>query len=223
MKTKLILLAGLATGFALQLCPPALANTITATGSASPGLIIPDNNLSGVASTINLNSLAAQSIDFIQSVTVTLDIVGYPNSGEAYNGDYYAYLQNGSGLVVLLNQIDTPPTFGSPGSGMNITLTDSASVGIQNAPYTAGGLLTGTYQPDESLNNIFGGYKSPVGAWTLFVADESAGDVGKLADWSLTVVGLPDNGGTLLQLAMGVGLLGVYSMRGRFFRFLLQT
>jgi subtilisin-like proprotein convertase family protein len=213
MKTKLILLAGLATGLALQLCPSALANTITVSGSASVGVIIPDNNLSGVASTIILNSAGAQNMTTIESVTVTLDIVGAPT---AYNGDFYAYLANSSGLVVLFNNIDTPPAYGSPGNGINVTLSDSASVNIGVAPYAAGQTLTGTYLAQGgSLESTFGGYKSPVGAWTLFVADTSSGGVGELAGWSLTVVGVPDNGGTLLLSGMGVGLLGLCALRSR--------
>src|ERR1700728_68340 len=111
MNTKLLLFAGLATGLALQLCPAAMANTVTV--GATPGVVIPDNNLNGVASTVAMSTLSSD----ISDVSVTLDIAGAPT---AYNGDYYAYLQFGSGLMVLLNNIENPPlAFGASGNGMN--------------------------------------------------------------------------------------------------------
>src|SRR5271155_1498131 len=99
MNTKFILLAGLATGLALQLCPTVKADTIwTATGSSGTlNEIIPDGNLSGLASSISLgSSYAAQQIGLIQSVTVTVDVTGAPN---AWDGDYYAYLEYNGVLV----------------------------------------------------------------------------------------------------------------------------
>ena len=56
MNTKLFLFAGLTSGLVLQLCSPVMANPITITGSASPGLAIPDNDLNGLASTITLSA-----------------------------------------------------------------------------------------------------------------------------------------------------------------------
>src|SRR5580658_10730788 len=118
MNTKLLLVAGLAAGLTLALGSPGLANPITVSGSASPGTIIPDDNFSGLASTINLSAPLSE----ITSVSLTLDIVGAP---AAYNGDCYAYLQFNTGLIVLLNSIDASIIpYGSPGNGMNVAFTD---------------------------------------------------------------------------------------------------
>ena len=76
MKTRLVLCATFTTGLALHLCPQALALSITA--SSSPGVVIPDNDLTGVTDTINLST----AITSISDVTVTLDISG------GYNSDY---------------------------------------------------------------------------------------------------------------------------------------
>ena len=80
----------------------------------------------------------------IDNVTVTLDITGDPT---AYNGDYYAYLQFGSGLEVLLSNIDGG-TGNNPGDGMDVVFSDSAATSIQSATQTPPtSLLTGTYMP----------------------------------------------------------------------------
>jgi hypothetical protein len=207
MNTKLILLAGLATGLALQICPPAMAQTFN---SGAINTVIPDGSSSGLVNQINVAGLSG----VIGDVSLTLDIVGAPT---AYDGDYYAYLQYGSGLCVLLNEIDGGAG-NNTGNGMNITLSDLGSSGsIQTAPL--GSPLTGSYVPASGgastgvgLDGTFGGMNSADGAWTLFVADETPLGVGELANWSLTLA-VPDNCGTLLLLSMGVGLLGLYSMR----------
>ncbi len=222
MKTQHLFLAGLTAGLALQLCLPAAANSIILTGSAAPGQGIPDNgiipdyDLSGLASTINLSGPASA----ITGVSLTLDIAGAP---VAFNGDYYAYLQFNTGLIVLLNNIGPAP-FGSLGDGINVTLSDG-NPNIGTAPYTAGQPLTGTYSPQgggtstgTTLANTFRGM-NPNGAWTLFIADTSPGGVGELAGWSLDVTantpGIPDTGGTMGLLLLGVGFLWLLSLRNR--------
>jgi hypothetical protein len=220
MNTKHLLLTGSVAGLALRLCLPAMANPITILGSASPGLVIPDNNLNGVASTINLTAPLSE----ITHVSLTLDIAGSPSAGDAYNGDYYAYLQFSTGLIVLLNRIGPTP-LGSPGSGINVTLSDG-NPNIGAAPYTAGLPLTGTYAPQgggastgSSLGNTFGGL-NPNGGWTLFIADESPGGVGELVSWSLDVTArttsaIPDDGSALIMLVLGLSPLALWSLRQR--------
>ncbi len=211
MNTKQLLLAGLAAGMALQLCPTAAANPITVTGSASPALVIPDNDANGIASPITLSS----AISAITSVQVTVDVAGDPT---AFNGDYYAYLQYSSGLVVLLNNLGGG-SLGSPGDGFNVTFSDAAP-NISSAPgLDTTATLTGTYAPQAgSLNSTFSGL-DPNGTWWLFLADKSPGGVGALESWSLQVTGnavaLPDSGSALGLLLLAAGSLGLWSLRKR--------
>jgi hypothetical protein len=221
MNIKHLFLAGWTAGLSLQLCLPAGANPITILGSASPGAVIPDNDLNGLASTINLSAPLSE----ITGVSLTLDIAGDPNASDAYNGDYYAYLQFSTGLMVLLNQIDNPPLpYGSPGSGFNVTLSDG-NPNIGAAPSTAGQPLIGTFSPQgggastgASLAGTFGGL-NPNGAWTLFIADESPGGVGELASWSLDVTAnttpIPDSVSTPGLLVLGISPLVFWSLRKR--------
>ena len=82
MNTKHILIAGMATGLAMQLCLPAMAAPdLTVTQGASPGEIIPDDNTSGISSSIVINSAEAAAMDYITSVTVTVDVAARPRRG----------------------------------------------------------------------------------------------------------------------------------------------
>jgi subtilisin-like proprotein convertase family protein len=201
MKTKLLFSAGLAVGLVLVFSPTAMAQTYTI-GSGTLNETIPDDDLNGLSSTINVNV----PMNNITGVDLTLDI----SSG--YNGDYYAYLQSGSGLVVLLNRLDATVSnpYGSPSSGFNVTFSDS-SPNIATAPVIAGQPLTGTWAPQAgSLNSTFDGM-NPNGAWTLFIADESPGGVGTLQDWSVEVTAVPE-GSTMSLLVLGGGLLVLCSL-----------
>ncbi len=192
MKMRL-LLAGLTAILELTFAPVALALSITA--SSSPGIVIPDNNLSGVADTINLST----AITSVSDVTVSLDISG------GYNGDYYAYPRYGTGFAVLLNRVGRTSLnpFGSPDSGFNVTFSDTAANGDIRLGSAGGGVLTGAWQPDgrnvkplSALNtdprtaflSSFNGL-DPNGAWTLFIADVSPAGIGTLENWSLTIDG----------------------------------
>lgn len=209
MNTKLILIAGLTTGLALQLSSSALANSYSTTVSALPNVLIPDYNLNGVSSSVNVSSEMAH----ITGVTVTVDVAGDLN---AWDGDYYCYLEYDSTMVVLLNRLGAPGNggYGAPGNGFFDVTFSQAAPNISTAPNLLTSLapLTGTYAPQVGNLNSFNGL-APTGTWTLFIADESAGDVGTLVSWSLNVVGVPDNGGTMLLLGMGVGCLGLFSYR----------
>jgi len=210
MNTKLLLFAGFTTGLALQLCSTAFAVPITVTDSALVGLTIPDNDLNGLASTIAVNT----PFNAVTGVELTLNIVG------GFNGDYYAYLQYNSGLVVLLNNLGGSPSnpYGSPGGGFNVTFSDSAA-NISTAPVTPGAPLTGTWAPQSGSLSTFNGL-NPNGDWTLFIADESPGGVGTLENWSLEVTGngsaaVPDTSSTAGLLALGVSLLALWSRVNR--------
>lgn len=213
MNKKLLSLAGIATAFAFQ-CLPVAANQIpsTVTGGASPGVVIPDNSLNGVSSTVELYPTFSSIID----VTVTVDITGAPY---AYDGDYYAYLEYGSTLVTLMDNpgADQTNPWGSPNNGMDVTFTEAALQSINSATAPNFGPLSGSYLPQSSLAAFNGvlpvsGYNR---LWTLYIADTSPGGVGQLNSWSLSVTGVPDNGNSLWLLGLSGGLLGLTSLRHR--------
>lgn len=203
------------------------AAAMRTTALSSPGVVIPDDNLNGVADSI----IVGTPITSITDLQVTLDISG------GYGGDFYAYLRHtdasGTGFAVLLNRVGDSAAnpYGSAGSGIDATFSDSAATEIHSAG-SGGGALTGIFQPDArnvspftALNtsprtaflDSFEGM-NPNGTWTIFIADVSPVGEGTLEHWGLTIdgstptIGVPDGGDTLtlflgacavLQLARG--------------------
>ncbi len=97
---------------------------------------------------------------------------------------------------MLLNRIGTSPTdsFGSDGSGFNITLSDSGTV--NGNIHLATGTPTGTWLADQSagansLNSAFS-LATANGTWTLFLTDSSGGDVSTLVSWGLDISVVPE-------------------------------
>jgi len=181
--------------------------------SYSVGLAIPDNDPTGLAVT---ESFSAPGIFSISQLTVSLNITG------GANGDFYAYLQHGSGVSVLLNRVgrDSGNSIGYANPGMNVTFDDTAVNGdIHTYQLTLNpgvSQLTGTWQPDGrtidpslSLTSSprtapLSGFNGldPNGNWTLFVADLDPGGIGTLQSFSLDVTGIPEPR-TIWLLALG--------------------
>jgi subtilisin-like proprotein convertase family protein len=171
---------------------------------------IPDGNPVGITTSQTFSDPFNGSIT---SVNVELNISG------GYNGDLYGYLEyqdaNGNTATeILLNRVGTSPSnpFGSPGSGFDVTLSDSGTV--NGSIHNATGNPTGTWLPDSpnTLNGTFGGLAAD-GTWTLFIADLSVGGgTETLNSWGLDITAVPEPA-TYGALA-GAGLLAV-SLIGR--------
>jgi len=214
---------------ALITCAAGAWAQTTLTVSQTDNIMIPDNDLSGVAETITLGS----SIQSITGVQLTLDVGGTANY-QPFDGDYYAYLIHGSSQAVLLNRVGVTAInpFGYADTGFDVTFSGGGSDihNYQNGSYTlnGSGQLTGTWAPDgrtaspltvlntsprTALLSSFNGGNAG-GDWTLFIADTSPGAIGDLEGWTLQVTGnsgtnnpVPDGGNTLGLLALAFGLM----------------
>jgi subtilisin-like proprotein convertase family protein len=210
---------------ALLLSFPIQTQALSITAGSSPGLVIADDNLLGVADTINLTT----AITSISDVRVTLAISG------GYSGDYYAYLRHsdsrGVGFSILLNRVGVTASnpYGSADRGLNVTFSDSALADVHSAS-ASGGVVSGSFQPDarnvspfsvldtsprSAFLSSFDGMDAN-GSWTLFIADLAPVGIGTLETWGLTVDGqtqgaVPDGGSSLALL--GLALLGLGSLR----------
>jgi hypothetical protein len=166
------------------------------------------------------------SFTSITDVSVFLTIDG------GWNGDYYAYLTDGSESCVLLNRVGRTASngFGYDDAGLNIELSDSAANGdihlYQNVGGYAGLIATGgSFQPDgRNVNPLtvldtdprtlfldqFNGL-DPNRDWTLFIADMSSGEQGTVASWGLDIEGVtgsvpePGQAAGMALVALGLG------------------
>ena len=200
----------------LSLClllTPIVAHAVTVMDTTTLSTLIPDNDAVGVSDTLDISNSEALEI---VSVQVDLEISG------GWNGDLYVYLQHGDNLAVLLNRVgrtnSNPDGFGS--SGMQVSLLDSALDDIHTSlPDT--GTPTGTYQPDgrstdpllvldtdprDAMLSVFNGMDAN-GEWTLFLADQSAGDESTIVSWTLTIEAVPEPSAAMLAALGAVTML----------------
>jgi hypothetical protein len=191
-----------------------------------PSLAIPDGSLSGVSQTIDFPATIAS----ITEVSVELELIG------GFTGDYYAYLQHGSGFAVLLNRSGRTSNSGAGSvgyldGGFDITLREGAANGdihnYQSISAPDGGVLTGLWEPDgrnvsplgvlgtearTATLTAFAGMHGG-GDWTLFVADLSSGGAGTLEGWTLAVTGVAVPEPTAVVIVSAVALLMVGGIR----------
>ncbi len=183
------------------------ANMALADFTFSGSGAIPDGNPVGLSSIGTVSGLPTYPYR-VAAVSVMLDVSGVPSYG-GFNGDLYAYLvgPDSSTRVDLIGSAAGDGTFSKAGSGMQITLSDSASQSYQNAVQTGGALFTGTYRPVVSLGKFIGLPSN--GTWRLYIEDQSKGSVSTLNSWSLAIstasVPEPD------QVA-AMGLLGLMGL-----------
>jgi hypothetical protein len=124
-------------------------------------------------------------------------------------------LQNANGNTateILLDYMGTSASnpFGSSGSGMNVTLSDSGTA--NGSIHNATGIPTGLWQPDSAntLDGTFSGMTAN-GTWTLFLADMSVGGgTSTLVSWGLDVVPEPN---TLALFGLGLSALAFLRRR----------
>jgi subtilisin-like proprotein convertase family protein len=207
VKTLLLALTIVAGGLASQTALAALypftgpdGNGAYTSGTISPSQIIPDNSPVGASYGFNFTVTGLS----ISAVTLTLNLSG------GFNGDMYGYLQHNGALMELFN----PGSFsagGASGTALNLILSSSSATSLSTA--SAAQLAAGnTYAAAGNLN----GCKSadPNGLWTLYFADQSAGDQMTLNSFNLSITAtsaVPEP----VNVALGIfgGVLAIWSVR----------
>jgi subtilisin-like proprotein convertase family protein len=216
----------------------ALAQTAQASFSYNfiENAVIPDGDLNGAAFTHQLTDVGGALPGAITDLNVTLNLSG------GYNGDLYAYLVHSTGFTVLLNRIGRSGTSGPgySGSSLYVSLDDAGALGDIHT--YGGGALTppdgppatsaASYQPDGRTADPLTGNMTPLGsttlssfngllgtgAWTLYLADVSGGDVSTLNSWTLEIAAVPEPA-SWLEASVAVlflgGALGLYRLKGK--------
>jgi subtilisin-like proprotein convertase family protein len=164
---------------------------------------IPNGSPLGLVSSGTVSGLPGGTVT---SLTVDLNISG------GFNGGLYGYLVAPGGTTVqLMNQ---PQGGSAGGSGMNVTLVDSAAVNLQNAAEPAGDILTGSFQAAGSLASFNG--VNGNGQWTLFVADLAVGGgTPQLNIWGLDFAPapVPEPDQTMGLAVLGSAAFGIWTVR----------
>lgn len=204
---------------ALATALPAGAATIIQTDNANTN--IPDGSSSGLARLINV----AGGAESVVSVEVSLQIEAAPGE-DAFLGDLYVYLTNGTDVAVLLNRAgrtSTAPAGYGDNQSMDVTFSTTATDNIHNyrlvlngnAATALAGPLTGNWLADGRATDpaavldtdavtagldVFAG-AAATGDWGLYIADLSGGGEHRLVSWSLTLETVPEPSALLLSFA----------------------
>jgi subtilisin-like proprotein convertase family protein len=209
-----------ALGFALLLaCAPAAgAATIFLTDNVLED--IPDGSSSGLARAFAVSA----ALETITALEVNLQI-GATAGGDAFLGDLYVYLTNGTDLAVLLNRPGrsaTAPAGYSDNQSLNVTFTNTAVEDIHNYRLSVTGsasnplaaALGGTWLADGRSSdpasvldtdtpsarlNIFNG-SAASHDWSLYVADLSGGGTHQLVSWSIKLTTVPEPSSLFLSV-----------------------
>ncbi|WP_139826424.1 DUF4347 domain-containing protein [Derxia lacustris] len=156
------------------------------TASSSTAFNIPVSGTSGIASlypsSINVSGLVGS----IESVTVTLN-----NLTHTFSGDLDILLVGPDGRgVILMSDISGRPsnttlTFSDAAASLLTSSTTSGSFRPNNNGISADSFPGVSGSWGASLATFQGGNGN--GSWGLYVVDDTGGDIGTLAGWSLTV------------------------------------
>jgi len=135
-------------------------------GTDSPGTAISPSGTPTITATME-----SETVGVIGDLTVTIDIT------HTWAGDLTVSLTSPTGTIVEL----TSGNGGSLDNYSGTTFDDSASTAITSGTPP----FSGTFAPEEPLANFIG--ESPLGTWTLTVADGAGGDGGTLNSWTVDV------------------------------------
>ena len=100
------------------------------------------------------------------------------NLTHTYDGDLKVKLKSPDGTIIILSQ-------NRGGGGDNFTNTCFAMNGISGAIGAGVSPFTGTFIPDNSINNLNNG-QNPNGTWQLIITDEVLNDMGNVLSFNIT-------------------------------------
>lgn len=198
--------------------------TLTAVSGASAatfsgtGFSIPDANLAGISSSINITDEIS-----VDDITVNLE-----NFSHTWVADLVVTITHEeSGISVdLINRVGRTGNSGvGDGSnlGANYSFNDSfagdiwavASSLSSGSVISGGNYFASTINRTQSFLSAFTDLSSAAGTWTLFMNDNVSGDTGSLGSWSVDIEGdrvsTPEPA-SLLAL-FGIGALGATSLK----------
>ncbi len=131
---------------------------------------IPDNNITGVTSSIAVSGITPATLSSTSIVSVKLNLT------HTYDQDLAISLISPSGNTILLSN----RRGGSADNFINTIFSMSAATLISAgaAPFT------GSYKPDGSFSSLTGNVN---GTWLLKVQDLASIDTGRIQNWSITI------------------------------------
>jgi subtilisin-like proprotein convertase family protein len=155
--------------------PTPVLKPVQALLCSQPGLIIPDNNSSGITSHLNFTSSG-----YIQDINVFIQIE------HSWVGDLSIILHKPD-LGISASLVDRPgypsTTYGCANNNIQAIFDDQASQPAENKCILSPAAIGGSFIPSTALQAFWG--QSPAGQWQVQVIDSSSADTGKLQKWCI--------------------------------------
>jgi subtilisin-like proprotein convertase family protein len=148
--------------------PPGGAPGSVGNTSGTVSIAIPDNNPTGIQSSLIVSGMPLGAA--ISSISVTL------NATHTWNSDLFIYLMGANGTEIELSTAN-----GSTGDNYINTVFSSLAT---NSITTAVAPMTGTWLPEGVFSSLF---SQGNGTWVLRITDGGSGDFGTLTDWSISI------------------------------------
>lgn len=161
--------------------PP--TNTPGAGQCLAVGVGIPDNNTTGVTST-----MFSQASGPLTDLNVSVKI------NHTWVGDLFVQLRHvdTNKSTAIIDRPGVPAiSFGCSGDNVDVTLDDSAANPVENACAASVPAISGTLRPNNALTTFFNGDDAG-GLWEMKVIDSAGSDVGTFVNWCL----IPTTGGS---------------------------
>jgi hypothetical protein len=176
-----------------QACYESLPFTLTVTAAEAGPFVFSGTIVIGAAPAvsspvgiIDFNSAGSDSTITVLEGDVISDLDVRVAIDHPYVGDVSIKLMSPSGTeVILLDRPGFPEVeFGCEGADMDLVFDDAASLEPEgHCPEGVAPWATGTALPVQPLAAFNG--ESPIGEWTLNVADAATADIGTLNEWDL--------------------------------------
>ena len=168
--------------------------------SGNVNVAIPDNNFSGVSSTIHIISglVLNNADDFFLTLNFGTGALA-PNREHRWVGDLKIALSSPGGSTIVFDRPGIPQAALGTNGDMNgsyiftTTATDILPQTTTSPLIFLGNVANGSYKPTDSSNpdspHNWAGLTFPMsvnGNWTLTISDNSIGNVGDLVSWSVS-------------------------------------
>lgn len=185
------------TDMITQTYPITVSNCVTSTVCDSPAVAIPDDDATGITSTLTVPTTMSTS-----DVDIDIDI------SHTYVGDLIVTITHGGVSVVILDQPGVPASnFGCNQDDIDSTFDDEGAATAESTCNTTGAAISGNVIPFSALT-VFDNI-DPSGVWTITVSDNEGQDTGTLNTWCVTTTSIAANVPCLSNLTNANGLLEV--------------
>ena len=171
------------TDMLTQTYPVTIDNCTMTSDCDTPALAIPDDNATGISTTITV-----ANNDPIQDLNIDIDI------SHTYVGDLIITIEHLGVTATILDRPGVPASNFGCGENNITAIFDDEGTAAAETTCNTGTAISGNVIPNQLLSAFDG--QSAAGVWTITVSDNAGQDTGTLNSWCLDITTVSSNSGT---------------------------